>query len=112
MLSINILVLILVLCKYLFCLLKVLTKKQYKAEPADIFSSGIVLTAMLAGGENGILIFSEDDDSRTYFESFCHILFSLYPINYKYFSSRWRDASIYFVLDVFQYLGQLYSTII
>lgn len=30
---------------------KVLSKKQYKAEPADIFSCGIVLTAMLAGGK-------------------------------------------------------------
>lgn len=28
---------------------EVLSKKQYKAEPADIFSCGIVLTAMLAG---------------------------------------------------------------
>ena len=32
-----------------------LSKKQYRAEPADIFSCGIVLTAMLAGGMSACL---------------------------------------------------------
>ena len=38
--------------------MQVLKQREYKAEPADIWSCGIVLTAMLAGGMNFYMFMS------------------------------------------------------
>ena len=41
-----------------FYTMQVLKQREYKAEPADIWSCGIVLTAMLAGGMNFYMFMS------------------------------------------------------
>lgn len=58
---------------------ELLKRKEFHAEPVDVWSCGIVLTAMLAGGKSYLIMIND------YYKSYLIMINNYHMINYDNF---------------------------